>query len=75
MDLKRRRRCLSENCKDNHKVEIKKQPILERLKEIKPEWLISFEKFIQVMYQPTDAASLGVCRMLFGKTVYDKNNT
>lgn len=28
---------------------------------------ISFDKFVNYMYKPTDAASLGVCRALFGK--------
>lgn len=29
----------------------------------------SFDKLVNYMYKPTDAASLGICRALFGKLI------
>lgn len=46
----------------------KKLPkLLEKLTGHKAENFTTMEKFIKFMHQPTDAASLGVGRMLFGE--------
>lgn len=42
----------------------------ERLFGFKISNVSSFEKFTQFLYRPTDPASLGVARALFGKPVY-----
>lgn len=42
----------------------------ERLFGFKISDVSSFEKFTQFLYRPTDSASLGVARALFGKPAY-----
>lgn len=37
-----------------------------------PQCISSFDNFIKFMHKPTDAASLGVGRMLFGKFFLDQ---
>jgi len=42
----------------------------ERLFGFKISDVLNFEKFVQFLYRPTDPASLGVARALFGKHNY-----
>jgi len=42
----------------------------ERLFDFKISDVLNFKKFVQFLYRPTDPASLGVVRALFGKHNY-----
>lgn len=42
----------------------------KRLFDFKVNNVSSFEKFVQFLYRPSDPASLGVARALFGKSTY-----
>lgn len=44
----------------------------ERLFNFKASNVLSFEKFTKFLYRPTDPASLGVARALFGKSIHEK---
>jgi len=47
----------------------------KRLFDFKVSDVSSFEKFTQFLYRPTDPASLGVARALFGKSTNIDNNS